>query len=166
MHFHDICSFKIIVLSWHSVSIVVTDVRNVGDNYHKSPHLFHYSCLLVLAKHVINSSQVKHSSKKFQNIVMCLLLQVSGVWALLVLTDKPDLRPALIKILVGNFHYLHFCFLCCVVTFIVGISVSMVTEPIPPECVSIHLQSSTLSQYSTLFHNDMDYYKLENILML
>ncbi|XP_050710839.1 sodium/glucose cotransporter 5-like isoform X2 [Eriocheir sinensis] len=48
-------------------------------------------------------------------------------------SGKPDLRPEFIKKAVGQVHYLHFSLLCFVVTVAVCFSVSLVTEPIPPE---------------------------------
>ncbi|XP_066982566.1 sodium/mannose cotransporter SLC5A10-like isoform X1 [Macrobrachium rosenbergii] len=47
----------------------------------------------------------------------------------------PDVRPELIKILVGNIHYTHFSIILWILTGIVTISISLMTTPIPPECL-------------------------------
>ncbi|XP_068227317.1 sodium/glucose cotransporter 1-like isoform X2 [Palaemon carinicauda] len=47
----------------------------------------------------------------------------------------PDPRPELIKNIIGGVHYLHFCVLCWIVTFVTAFCVSFVTEPIPDECL-------------------------------
>ncbi|MCL4133153.1 UNVERIFIED_CONTAM: hypothetical protein GTU68_031820 [Idotea baltica] len=55
-------------------------------------------------------------------------------------SDLPDPRPEIIKILVGNIHYLHFSIILFFVTLAVSVSVSMATEPIPDKCVSMQIR--------------------------
>ncbi|XP_068233055.1 sodium/glucose cotransporter 4-like [Palaemon carinicauda] len=50
-------------------------------------------------------------------------------------TGLPDLRPPIVKQLVGNVHYLHFSIILWVITGVVTIGVSLMTKPIPPECL-------------------------------
>ncbi|XP_068233060.1 sodium/mannose cotransporter SLC5A10-like isoform X2 [Palaemon carinicauda] len=47
----------------------------------------------------------------------------------------PDLRPEFIKIIVGNVHYTHFSIILWILSGMVTISVSLMTTPIPPECL-------------------------------
>ncbi|KAA0198524.1 hypothetical protein HAZT_HAZT002246 [Hyalella azteca] len=48
---------------------------------------------------------------------------------------KPDLRPEIIKLLVGNLHFLNFSILLWALTMVVTIAVSYLTEPIPEKCL-------------------------------
>ncbi|KAF2361702.1 Sodium/solute symporter [Trinorchestia longiramus] len=48
---------------------------------------------------------------------------------------EPDPRPEIIKLLVGKIHYLHFSILLCIFTVIVTVTVSLLTEPIPEQCL-------------------------------
>ncbi|KAF2361701.1 Sodium/solute symporter [Trinorchestia longiramus] len=48
---------------------------------------------------------------------------------------EEDPRPEIIKILVGNIHYLHFSLLLWVISLAVTISMSILTEPIPMKCL-------------------------------
>ncbi|MCL4127735.1 UNVERIFIED_CONTAM: hypothetical protein GTU68_006136 [Idotea baltica] len=54
-------------------------------------------------------------------------------------SDLPDPRPEIIKIMVGNIHYLHFSIILFFASLIVIVSVSLATEPIPDKCVSTHI---------------------------
>ena len=50
-----------------------------------------------------------------------------------------DKRPDWIKVIVGNVHYLHFGCILLVLTMLVTVAVSLLTEPIPEKCVSIFM---------------------------
>ncbi|XP_064104954.1 sodium/myo-inositol cotransporter 2-like isoform X2 [Macrobrachium nipponense] len=50
-------------------------------------------------------------------------------------SGDPDPRPELVKNVIGGVHYLHFCFLCWIVTAVTAFCVSIMTEPIPDECL-------------------------------
>lgn len=47
----------------------------------------------------------------------------------------PDPRPEFVKLVVGNVHYLHFSCILWLLTGAVTIGVSLMTEPIPSECL-------------------------------
>ncbi|ROT86014.1 hypothetical protein C7M84_022123, partial [Penaeus vannamei] len=47
----------------------------------------------------------------------------------------PDPRPAFVKLTVGNVHYLHFSCILWIITGLVTVGVSLLTEPIPEECL-------------------------------
>nr|XP_027237505.1 sodium/glucose cotransporter 4-like isoform X2 [Penaeus vannamei] len=49
--------------------------------------------------------------------------------------STPDPRPYLVKLLVGNVHYLHFGCILWLLTGVVTVGVSFMTEPIPAECL-------------------------------
>ncbi|XP_064103875.1 sodium/glucose cotransporter 4-like isoform X2 [Macrobrachium nipponense] len=49
--------------------------------------------------------------------------------------DKPDPRPEWIRVLVDNVHYLHFGCILLVISLVVTIVVSLLTEPIPDKCL-------------------------------
>lgn len=49
--------------------------------------------------------------------------------------NKPDPRPEWIRVLVDNVHYLHFGCILLVISFVVTIVVSLLTEPIPDKCL-------------------------------
>uniref|UniRef100_A0A0P4WD78 Sodium/glucose cotransporter 4 n=1 Tax=Scylla olivacea TaxID=85551 RepID=A0A0P4WD78_SCYOL len=46
-----------------------------------------------------------------------------------------DKRPEWIKIIVGNVHYLHFGCILLLLTMVVSVAVSLITEPIPEKCL-------------------------------
>ncbi|XP_045128408.1 sodium/glucose cotransporter 4-like isoform X2 [Portunus trituberculatus] len=46
-----------------------------------------------------------------------------------------DKRPEWIKIIVGNVHYLHFGCILLLLTMVVSVGVSLITEPIPEKCL-------------------------------
>ncbi|XP_071519141.1 sodium/glucose cotransporter 4-like [Panulirus ornatus] len=50
-------------------------------------------------------------------------------------TTTKDTRPEWIKIIVGNVHYLHFGILLLVISMVVTVFVSYLTEPIPKKCL-------------------------------
>ncbi|XP_042863337.1 sodium/glucose cotransporter 4-like [Penaeus japonicus] len=49
--------------------------------------------------------------------------------------DRPDPRPYLVKLMVGNVHYLHFGCILWLLTGLVTVAVSLMTKPIPSECL-------------------------------
>ncbi|XP_047497066.1 sodium/glucose cotransporter 5-like [Penaeus chinensis] len=49
--------------------------------------------------------------------------------------STPDPRPYLVKLLVGNVHYLHFGCILWLLTGVVTVGVSFMTEPIPSDCL-------------------------------
>ena len=65
------------------------------------------------------------------------------VWWLRSLTfylpGEPDPRPQLVKILIGNVHYLHFSCFLWLITVGITVSVSLLTPPIPSHYVSRRL---------------------------
>ena len=58
----------------------------------------------------------------------------------------PDIRPGIIK----NFHYLYFSVFLFILTGISAITISMLTKPLPPECVSI--KCNFLQRYKLLLN--------------
>ncbi|XP_037778698.1 sodium/glucose cotransporter 5-like [Penaeus monodon] len=50
-------------------------------------------------------------------------------------SSDPDPRPAFVKLTVGNVHYLHFSCILWIITGLVTVGVSLLTEPIPEECL-------------------------------
>lgn len=65
-------------------------------------------------------------------------------------TGDPDPRPAFVKAVVGNVHYLHFAIISWVITMVIAVTVSIMTEPIPPECVSnLSISSCLFNQNSS-----------------
>ncbi|XP_042881924.1 sodium/glucose cotransporter 5-like [Penaeus japonicus] len=50
-------------------------------------------------------------------------------------SSDPDPRPELVKLTVGNVHYLHFSCILWIITGLVTVAVSLLTEPIPTECL-------------------------------
>ncbi|KAF2361704.1 Sodium/solute symporter [Trinorchestia longiramus] len=50
-------------------------------------------------------------------------------------TGQPDPRPAAVKMLVGNVHYLHFSCFLWLITIAVTVSVSLLSPPIPQHCL-------------------------------
>ncbi|KAK4293913.1 hypothetical protein Pmani_033422 [Petrolisthes manimaculis] len=49
--------------------------------------------------------------------------------------ESEDNRPEIIKVLVGNVHYLHFGCILLVITLLVTVVVSLLTQPIPSKCL-------------------------------
>ncbi|RXG64240.1 Sodium/proline symporter [Armadillidium vulgare] len=47
----------------------------------------------------------------------------------------PDTRPHLIKMLIDNVHYLHFGCILFVITVVIVMAISLMTPPIPEECL-------------------------------
>ncbi|XP_050710836.1 sodium/glucose cotransporter 4-like [Eriocheir sinensis] len=49
--------------------------------------------------------------------------------------ESADKRPEWIKVIVGNVHYLHFGCILLLLTMVVTVAVSLLTEPIPEKCL-------------------------------
>jgi len=68
-------------------------------------------------------------------------------------TGLPDTRPEIIKRLVGDIHYLHFGCILFVITLIVTVVVSLLTEPMDPD----YLHRLTFwTRYSTEIRRNID----------
>ncbi|KAK3865504.1 hypothetical protein Pcinc_028899 [Petrolisthes cinctipes] len=50
-------------------------------------------------------------------------------------SEEEDLRPWIVRTLVGNVHYLHFGCILWIITGIITISISLLNPPIPEECL-------------------------------
>ena len=53
------------------------------------------------------------------------------------LTDEEDLRPEWIKSVIFDVHFLHFGCILFLIVMVSVIAISLLTEPIPEECVSM-----------------------------
>lgn len=58
---------------------------------------------------------------------------------------KPDPRPEIIKLIVGNVHYLHFGCILFLITIAVTVVVSLLTQPIDKDYV---INSCTFQNFS------------------
>ncbi|KAB7501663.1 Sodium/glucose cotransporter 4 [Armadillidium nasatum] len=63
----------------------------------------------------------------------------------------PDTRPHLIKMLIDNVHYLHFGCILFVITVVIVMAISLMTPPIPEECLVIFVLKMALHQVRRRF---------------
>ena len=73
-------------------------------------------------------------------IVKCRHVELNLFY--LKITDLLDTRPEIIKIIVGQIHYLHFGCILFVITLVVTVVVTILTEPIEKDYVGYSITTS------------------------
>lgn len=69
--------------------------------------------------------------------IQCLLkIQIEN-YVKLKFIDEPDPRPEFVKLVIGNVHHLHFGCMLFLITTIVTVVISLVTEPIDKNHVKL-----------------------------